>query len=61
MGEAEIHHLRVPAPIFIFVNGNRLSQVPACRFSNCFQTKQLYGFRNLAELHQNKLTLRART
>ena len=31
MGEAEIDHLRVPAPIFIFVNGDRLSQVPACR------------------------------
>jgi hypothetical protein len=26
MGEAGIDHLRVPAPIFIFVNGNRLSQ-----------------------------------
>ena len=32
MGEAEIDHLRVPAPIFIFVNGDRLSQVPACRW-----------------------------
>ena len=30
-GEAEIDHLRVPAPIFLFVNGDRLSQVPACR------------------------------
>ena len=54
MGEAEIDHLRVPAPIFIFVNGNRLSQVPARRFSYCFQIKQLYGFRNLTELHQNQ-------
>ena len=32
MGEAEIDHLRVPAPIFISVHGNRPSPEPACRF-----------------------------
>ena len=30
-------------------------------FSNSFQIKQLYGFRNLTELHQNQNILRART
>ena len=32
-------------------------------FFNCFQTKQLYGFRNLTELHQNqkKRTLSVKT
>ena len=38
-----------------------ISQEPACRFSNSFQTKRLYCFRNLTELHQNKFILRART
>ena len=38
----------VPAtPFYFLVHGNRLSQVPACRFSNFFRTKPLYGFRNL--------------
>ena len=31
MGEAEIDHLRVPANFQFIVNGNRLSQEPACR------------------------------
>jgi len=30
-------------------------------FFNLFQTKQLYEFRNLTELHQNQRILRART
>ena len=50
---------------FIFTDGIRLSLEPARRFSNnfsnVFHTKRLYGFRNLTELHQNLLNLRART
>ena len=48
-------HPDVPALLSnpIFVNGNRLSQEPACRFSTVSNPKPLYGFRNLDELHQN--------
>ena len=43
MGEAEIDHLPVPAPIFIFVHGTRLSQEPACRFFKQF-SNQTFSF-----------------
>jgi len=37
--DIRLGQLDVPALISIFVNGNRLSQEPACRFFKQFQTK----------------------
>ena len=42
--DIRLGQLDVPAPFSIFVNGNRLSQVPARRFSNSFQTQTTVRF-----------------
>ena len=58
--DTEPDQLCVPAPIFHCL-WRPAKPSTGMSFFNLFQTKQLYGFRNLTELHQNQKILRART